>query len=72
VPAADVPTATAPSATANPTSWVGTSDSPRTIQPSVAPVIGAARPSSGGAEAGRRRMPLNHRTKASAVATTLR
>ena len=54
-----------------PDSWNSDSDCPSTIQPRRAPVTGAARPSSGGAAAGSRRIPSNQITKASAVATRL-
>jgi hypothetical protein len=62
----------APRVTAKPTSWRGDNDWPFTIHPRAAPVTGAASPSSGGADVGRRRIPANHTTKASPVATRLR
>jgi hypothetical protein len=62
----------APRVSTKPASWTGDSDWRRIIQPSSAPVTGAARPRSGGAAAGRRRMPSNHRRKARAVPTRLR
>jgi len=66
------PYAIAPIVIAKPASCVGDSDSPSAIQPSAAPVIGAARPSSGGAAEGRRRMPLNQTTYATAVPPRVR
>jgi len=52
-----------------PTPCVTESASSSGSQPITAPVIGAARPSRGGAKVGRRRMPLND---ASAVPIALR
>ena len=72
LPPSRAPWAMAPSVMANPTSCTGDSASPLAIQPSAAPVTGAASPSSGGADAGRRRIPANHTTNARPVATTLR
>ncbi len=62
----------APSVIANPTSCTGDSASPLAIHPRAAPVTGAASPSSGGADAGSRRIPANQTTNARPVAITLR
>jgi len=58
--------------TTKPVIWIADSAWPRTTQPRIAPVTGAARPSRGGAGVGSRRIPLNHRMNASPVAARLR
>ncbi|MCU1373924.1 MAG: hypothetical protein JWO68_1210 [Actinomycetia bacterium] len=58
--------------TTSPVTCTGDSDWSSTTHPSAAPVRGAASPKRGGAAVGRRRMPRNQSTNASAVPTTLR
>jgi len=56
----------------NPTSWSGVSAWSRMTQPRAAPVTGAAKPKSGGAADGNRRIPRNQSTKAKAVPIKLK